>query len=81
MSKKKKLECPKCKSGVDELVVIGVASVNWTIQDVDDNGEIHPDEGVDWNLVEFDKDEYKLGCRECFETFKFPKGFKLQPGW
>jgi hypothetical protein len=52
--------------------------VNWRISEVD-GGEIHPEEGVDWDLVEFTK--YSLGCSECSETFEFPKGFKLTPSW
>ena len=76
-----KLACPKCgENDPNELTVIGTANINWNITEVV-AGEIHPEEGVDWNLAEFDTSSYILGCRECDETFDIPKGFKLTETW
>ena len=77
----KKLSCPKCDNDdANDLVVIGIAILNWTITEVV-AGEIHPEEGVDWDLVEFDSSSYRIGCRECDETFDIPEGFKLTETW
>lgn len=80
----KLLTCPHCKRDDSEWYIRGGATIHWHIGrtidgGVSPDGTIHPEEGVDWEMVEFNK-KHELQCGSCCEYFDIPKGFDLG-GW
>lgn len=76
----KKLKCESCGNDKEgSFVVRGSAIIDWSIDAVED-GEIFPEEDVDWDEVSFEK-EYKIGCGSCQAIFDIPKGLKLTETW